>query len=186
MDARVDAQMNVLNVLSDAPSNTIGLARQTGLPLLSISEASGLLICRGYVERSIDGDYSLTAEGELFKASGERIGSGPAGTNRALRRFPNSFRQRCWTAMRLEKRFIVPDILILAQKSEKHARDNLHFYIRRLVAGGILARLPGLAEGDALTSPGYPIYLVLRDVGPLAPIIKRNGSLVDPNEEIAA
>lgn len=88
-------------------------------------------------------------------------------------------RARAWTSMRVLTRcqgnFTLPDLVATAAIAESNARH----YLRALDRGGYLRRLrkpePGRASGHAL-------WRLIRDTGPVAPRVRRDGEICDPNE----
>jgi len=85
--------------------------------------------------------------------------------------------------MRMSGKFTVPEILRLAAQPGVRggSADNLHRYLRALEAAGYVRRLPVREPGTAPGSNGYVRWLLVRDSGPVAPTIRRDGTVLDRN-----
>jgi len=163
---------------------TAGLAEITGLDRKIISATLCRLILRGLVERVERGCFRLTAKGHLSAQRGEVIRSGPRRRHTGIKRSPrDTFRQRAWMAMRMAGKFTVPEILQLAGRAGERggSADNLHRYLRALEQAGYVRRLPVRERGTAPGSNGYVRWRLIRDTGPLAPTVRRNGTIIDRN-----
>lgn len=154
------------------------------LPIVrsEISKAVSKLIEKLLIERLEAGIYQLTAEGCDFLAEGRTITSGPTKPLHFLRAQPeNTFRQRAWNAMRLQRRFTVPSISMVAKTaSDGNVVHNLQVFIGRLVAAGYVVELPAREKGTALTSNGFKVFRLIKDTGHLAPVWSK-GKMVDRN-----
>ncbi|KIC38133.1 hypothetical protein RA27_20395 [Ruegeria sp. ANG-R] len=167
------------------------LTEDLGLDRRQISNAATALIRKDYLERVELGCFQLTEFGRAAAQRGEQITSGPNGAHEKLRRaLPNTLRQRAWSAIRIQRRFTVQDILTAAATgAEVSAHNNLQRYFKALCDGGVLRRLPKRQAGSAPTSNGFAQYTLVRDLGHIAPSYRaKAGSLIDHNtgEEIAA
>ena len=176
-------------LVEGGPGNTVELARRLSLGLVSTASAASELVIRDYAERSVDGVFSVTARGrEYYRAGGKlayRVVSKRDMRKKKLCR--DTFRQRAWKAMRLQGRFTVPDVITLASRpNDKLPENNLQNYLRHLTKAGYVVRLPRTAEGSAPTSNGFPVFQVLRDAGEIAPVVSRDGSVIDHNPPIEA
>ncbi|MCV6583992.1 MAG: hypothetical protein OIF47_00510 [Marinibacterium sp.] len=142
-----------------------------------ISDAASGLIQRGFVERVEAGCFQLTAEGHTAVANGERITSGPNGPHKSQRSpRQNTLRQRAWSAMRIRRRFSIPDLITdTALGDERGAANNLQRYVRSLRKAQVIRCLPVRVPGTAPSSPGFPQYTLVHDLGPVAPTLRRNG-----------
>ena len=79
-------------------------------------------------------------------------------------RYP--LRSLAWWVMRERVVFCLEELLLtVADGSERQAAENLRRYIRDLGRSGLLSSVPRL--------PGY--WRLTRDLGPLAPIVRRAG-----------
>lgn len=166
----------------DSCLTTEFLAITTGLSRKSIVAAVATLIGRGLADRREVGCYTLTAEGESFRAAGKEIKSGPNGPlNLAAVRRPRrtTQRDRLWSAMRILKKFTLGEILTLAGDGSE---SNAQHYIAALAGAGYLRQMHRRERGTSLTSNGFKRWQLIRDTGPAAPIWrKQRGELFDPN-----
>lgn len=98
------------------------------------------------------------------------------------RPMPNSQRARAWAAMRnfgqRREGFTVTELRLVTQDelgALQGTRDNLNLYIGRLAKAGYLR----------CVSPAGPkrdrVWRILRDTGPLPPVMRKHGGLYDPN-----
>lgn len=163
----------VLTKLASGQCLTIDqLAVELDLTHRQVSDAAAKLFKRDYLERKAVGCYQLTDAGEAAAITGEIITSGPRGPIEKTRFKRNTFRHRAWIAMRIRRRFTVPDLIADASKvSDGNPADNLQRYLRGLKKVGYVAELPNREEGTAITSNGFKRWMLLRDTGPKAPVI---------------
>lgn len=71
-----------------------------------------------------------------------------------------------------------------ATGAEKNAHDNVCQYLERLESCGVVERLERRQPGDSLTSPGYVVWRLKRNLGLLAPVWRRDQKeLWDPNRK---
>lgn len=151
----------------------------------SVVECLGRLMQKKLAERSSIGTafYRASAAGVAFAQSGKRITAGP---NAASERKPleDTFRARLWRALRVRKKATLPDLIEIARKEGDgdFAHVNAQSWMRSLCAAGIAVKLPTRAEGYAPTSNGFARFALIRDLGPLAPVISSK-HLVNPNAQ---
>lgn len=173
-------QSAILNLLQPGHCLTMDeLYEQSDLTRRQIANGAAGLITRGYVERVEIGCYQLTGEGHTARLAGTLLTSGPR-TQLTGQRITkaNSFRARLWRAMRAMKTFTVRDLIALASTGTWDGYDAAIRYIRPLKTAGYLLELPRRSAGTALTSPGYKQYLLIRDTGHRAPIVKAKARAV--------
>jgi len=142
------------------------------------------LVTKGHVERDEDGGYKLTSEGLSFIASGETIRYGRTGPRSKVRTVKGDyFRQRAWNAMRLQPRFMLTDILLLAQTPGDHdPTTNLRSYVHQLAASGFVLVLPDRVPSSGLTRTPHKVFRLVRDSGEKAPKYRRERRVMhDPN-----
>ncbi|WOF75343.1 hypothetical protein QMT40_003014 [Parvibaculaceae bacterium PLY_AMNH_Bact1] len=150
-------------------------------------------ICRhvtnGYVVRKKSGCYQVTAKGK--KAYKRGYTSGPQGPLTGERKPQRTtLRSRVWKALRLKKRATLGELIAYAaleDTDDQNALRNASRYIRGLRAAGVVKKLARREPGTAPTSNGHHVYLLVDDLGPEAPYLRRNGTtLCNPNtgEEI--
>lgn len=87
----------------------------------------------------------------------------------------NDARTRMWLTMRHQRRFSVADLQAICEVG----KDNAGNYIRALNAEGYLRVVVPKREG---VPGGHPVYMLVKDTGPHAPRIGKQG-LRDPNIE---
>jgi predicted transcriptional regulator len=166
----------------DSCLTTEFLATTTGLSRKSVVSAVATLIGRGLADRREVGCYTLTAEGESFRAAGGVIKSGPTGPlHQVAARRPRRItqRDRLWSAMRILKKFTLGEILTLAGAGSE---SNAQHYIAALAGAGYLRQMPRREHGTSLTSNGFKRWQLIRDTGPAAPVWSvGRGELYDPN-----
>lgn len=92
-------------------------------------------------------------------------------------------RGKCWWLMRHLPLFTINELLeTYADGTEKDAHNNLDNYLFRLEACGVVERLNRRQPGDSLTSPGYVVWRLSRNLGALAPVWRREQKVLwDPN-----
>jgi hypothetical protein len=94
----------------------------------------------------------------------------------------SGLRGQCWWLMRHLPLFTINELLeTYADGTEKGAHNNIAHYLRSLEACDVVERLRRRA-GDSLTSPGYVVWRLKRNLGVLAPVWRRQQkALWDPN-----
>lgn len=162
------------------------LAAATGLERRAVIKGAGKLIGRGLAERAERGCYRLTAEGEVWRASGRPFTSGPwrAITQPLKRPRRVTFQDKLWRGLRASGRATVPQLLALSDRDGRPAQQLAQQYLRTLNRAGYVRKLPrrDRASATAPSSNGYAVWLLVRDTGPLAPSWRRSkGDLWDPN-----
>lgn len=95
----------------------------------------------------------------------------------------SGLREKAWRLMRIKGKFTLEVLLeTLADGTERDAKSNLLKYITRLESCGVLVRAKNRLPGEALTSPGYVVWVLARDLGRLAPVCRKHGGVLwDPN-----
>lgn len=148
------------------------LAEDLDLTKRQVSDAAAKLLRRNYLERMAIGCYQLTPEGLAAAAAGEVIRSGPRGPRDKVREVSDTFRQRAWSSMRMQRLFTVPDIVLEASRpTDGNPADNLHRYLKALARAGYVKVSPNRVSAPAPTSNGYMRFLLQRDTGPRAPVV---------------
>lgn len=132
------------------------------------------------------GCFRLTNAGKTALASeGGRLRSGPRGQQPGARVHKNSLRARVWRAIRIRRKFSIPEIEpLVAQGVEKDVRSNIGKYIKALEEAGYLVKMRKREAGSALTSNGFCRWWLPdeNDTGPLAPVWRPTKNTVfDPN-----
>lgn len=181
-------QTRILHGLGDACLMIGGIAEELGLSRAQVSQAAAFLIARGFVERIERGCFRLTEAGRAARDHGVTIETGVTGAVRALR-VPKraTIRQRAWNAMRITRTFTVADLTTaVARPGDGDVEENLRRYVNALTRSGYLARAARRRPGTAPGSNGYAIYSLVRDTGPVAPVVSRKqGAVHDFNGRAA-
>lgn len=168
------APMAVLQALSDGACQTVSdLESKLDLTRRQISNAAMCLLRRDYLIWLGAGRYQISEAGKTAAIAGEVITSGPMGPNRfGPRVVRNTIRERAWRAMRIRKRFTVPDLVTdAATEADGEPANNLRRYLRALERAGYVANTPRRIAGTAMTSNGHLLWILVKDTGPLAPIV---------------
>lgn len=97
----------------------------------------------------------------------------PGARTRLYHRQPRA-RDRAWTAMRVQRRFTLPDLIATAEASEA----NVGTYVRGLARAGYLRAAQPKRNGH---KGGHIVWALTRDTGPLAPRLQSDGRTFDPN-----
>ncbi len=94
-------------------------------------------------------------------------------------------REKAWWLMRQKRKFTLNCLLeTLAGGGERDAKSNLLQYIRRLERAAVLVRSSQRLRGDSMTSPGYVVWILVRDVGRMAPVWRSVQQVLwDPNRQ---
>ena len=153
-----------------------GLVEDLTVPRQALAMAVSSLMGKGLVERRSNGTLRLTGAGERAATGGVEIAAvpdAPAGVG--LSPLRDTLRQRAWTAMRMSRTFGVEDLLVAgASGEEKDPRGNLQRYCKGLCEAGVLRRLARFQQG--LSCAG-PVYRLVRDLGPIAPVLRSRSAL---------
>lgn len=190
MTVEVTNQTKLLHGLGDACMTIDVLSQELGMSRRQITNAAMSLIQKGLVERAALGCFQRTAEGHEAAARGDVITSGPNGPLAKDRKpLPNTLRQRAWNVIRIQRKFTIPDLLVAATSGEeKLATNNLQRYCKALSVAGVIRRLPGVRPGTSPSSPGFARYMLVQDLGPIAPTYRQSGKAIfdhNSSEEMA-
>lgn len=159
----------------------------TGLGARKVEPALLKLRRHGLVEKVAPGCHKLTDAGRAALASGATLRSGPRGQHTGKRVLKDSLRIRVWRAIRIRRKFTLPDLIALvAEGGEKDIESSIRKYLNALTRAGILTELPRRESGTALQSNGYKRWWLTddKDTGPQAPVwLQTRGAVFDPNTE---
>jgi hypothetical protein len=164
------------------------LVRLVSLSAEQVKDSVDRLSKRGLVLHERLARYRRSGAGDAFIAAGHQVkpGSTPGGT-RPLRRDRaeggDTLRDRAWSALRQLRKATLPELIELAgEGNEKDPVGNVRVYLRRLAGFGLVAALKKRAPGMAPTSNGFQQWVLVRDLGPKAPIwLTRQKKLIDRN-----
>ncbi len=164
----------LLQALADGSCQTIDqLEVRLDLTRRQVSNAAACLLRRDYLMRMGTGCYQLTEAGQAAVASGEVIKSGPRGPRDTVHKVANTFRERAWRSMRMRHWFTIPDLIVdAAREDDGNPVDNLHRYLRALRGAGYVRVAARRVKGTATTSNGFMQFVLAKNTGPLAPIVR--------------
>lgn len=174
----------LLQALRDGSCQTIEqLEASLDLTRRQVSDAAANLLRRDYLIRTGLGCYKLTEAGARAAVAGEIITSGPRRPHGTVRIQSNTIRDRAWRAMRIRRRFTVPDLVADARTTADAAPlESIGRYVRMLRKAGFLVEGARRVQGVAPSSNGYKIWCLVRNTGPLAPVVRSITAAVhDPN-----
>lgn len=162
------------------------LLELTDLTKRKVQESCRKLCHSGLLEKTAEGCHTITKAGLEALAAGARYRSGPKDAKQTGKRiWKNTARILIWRAIRLRRKFSVPEIITLvADESRGDMTSNVQKYVRALAKAGYLIELPKREAGSALTSNGYKRWWLTddKDTGPEAPVWRADRSTVfDPN-----
>lgn len=182
----------VLTMLPAAPGviTLAKLTKATGLTGEQVKNAVDRLSKRGLVVHVGLARYQRSAAGDKFIAAGAKVKPGPgAGGKRPLRADDaagrDTLRDRAWGALRQLRKATLPELIELAGKgTEADPTANLRRYLWKLVEYEIVHKLKRRAPGLAPTSNGFVQFLLVRDLGPKAPLWRSSTRhLIDRNSD---
>ena len=165
------------------------LLELTELSKRQVQQSCRLLRGSGLLVKTAEGCHTITSAGEEALAAGARYRSGPKdGKQTGKRVWKDTARIRIWRAIRIRRKFTVPEIIsLVADESRGDMTNNVQKYVRALAKAGYLIELPRREAGTALTSNGHKRWWLTddKDTGPEAPIWRLERSTVfDPNTNI--
>lgn len=184
MPGEAVTQKTVLEMLESGQCLTIAaMADISGTARCKLVQGAAGLLRRGLVERVETGCYQLTPDGLDFKRSGQKLTSGPNGKMTAPRVMKNTFRKRLWRAMRIRRKFTIGDLIMLSTTGvDKSPKTNAQKYVRFMVRAGYLLEMPRRIPDGKLTSNGLKQYMLSRNNGPAAPVVRvAKKEVYDPN-----
>ena len=104
-----------------------------------------------------------------------------ATSNRKIRR-TGGLRAKAWWVLRRNKSMTVLEIQnAICDGTERSAKSNLGRWLVKLVAVGVLETKK--VNDGILTSNGSNLYTLVKDLGPIAPIVRGSGDVFDPNTQ---
>ncbi|CQR43682.1 hypothetical protein THICB3320732 [Thiomonas sp. CB3] len=87
---------------------------------------------------------------------------------------PPAARDRVWQSMRIMRLFSAADLAATAEAGAENAQK----YCRGLLRSGVLRIAQDKRQGRKF---GHTVYQLARDLGPLAPRLRSDGTTYDPN-----
>ena len=185
MSTRAWIAEKMLQILNGRSEVSVAvLAEHIERPKDKTLESLKVLVGRGLVERLGADRYRLTDTGRIAVGDGVSVRTGAANQPRKVRVETGSLRVRAWKALRLEGgKSTLSNLLSLLDSGEEGAADtNLLKYFKALQRAGILSRLGRRVRGTAPTSNGFAVWVMIRNLGPRAPIWRpTKNEVYDPN-----
>jgi len=183
------AEQLLTAIAQHSPTECVTEARMceiTGLKPLQVERATLKLRKHELLVKTDMGCLQLTDAGREAAAAGKTLRSGPREWT-APKVNKESLRIRVWRAIRIRRKFSIPDLeMLVAQGGEKDIASNIGKYVRALEKSGYLMKMAKREAGTALTSNGFIRYWLSddKDTGPLAPVWRKGkGTIYDPNTE---
>lgn len=92
-------------------------------------------------------------------------------------------RKQAWWVLRKNKSITLAEVMLtICDGSEKTPRVNLSRWLNGLLAAGLVSRK--LEDDGKPTSNGSYRYTLVRDIGPIAPVVRAKAGVVyDPNKD---
>lgn len=171
----------LLQALAEGPLSRDQVKARLQLDWRQTTNAARSLGRRGYLDVLADGSYRLSDAGQIAAAAGEVITGGPKGQVKIVR---DTFRQRCWSSMRVHRAFTIGQIVADAVSEEDggQPRDNAARYLNRLRAAGYVKELPRRLPGTSNGSNGFKRFMLVKNTGPEAPVFREALLAIhDPN-----
>ncbi len=106
---------------------------------------------------------------------------GPHGKPRVVR---GTLRQKAWRAMQIKGKFTLSDLVrtvVAVDSPAKDPRNNLGRYVKALCTAGILVEMKRRTAPASPTSNGEKRWMLVRDLGRDAPVMREQGGVYDPN-----
>lgn len=172
-------------VLTALPANgecirMAALAKLTGMSRRRLAKLIATLERRGLATAPKIGCYRRTPRGDKIVATSAPLRSGPTKPS-GPRPSSDGLRARAWRALRMLKKATLAEILEIADAGEqKSPSSNLYRYFGALIRAGVMVKLDRREAGAAMTSNGFVRWSLIRDLGPIAPVM-RHGGVFDPN-----
>lgn len=158
------------------------LAARTGLARDRVTRLVTPLNKNGLVSMVRLGCYRRTPAGDSALAAG-KFKSGPKGPKRVPSK-KSGLKDKLWSALRMLRKATVPELLELVDTTGLKDPDGLTTrYLLHLRKAGVTGLARKRVAGTAPTSNGYSQHILLRDLGPKAPVWKATAKqLLDPNK----
>jgi hypothetical protein len=112
---------------------------------------------------------------------------GPKGPLGKSRQQTSPLRQKAWLAMQIKGKFSLSDLVRNAVpdgSTAKDPRNNLGRYLKALTRVGILVEMKRRLTPTAPTSNGEKRWMLVRDLGRVAPVMRSLNQVYDPNAKV--
>lgn len=97
-----------------------------------------------------------------------------------------TLRQRAWRAMQIKQKFSLSDLVrnaVPEGSQDRDPRNNIGRYVAALCKAGVLAEMRRRMPPTSLTSNGEKRWVLVRDLGRQAPVVRAGGYVFDPNSQ---
>ena len=109
---------------------------------------------------------------------------GPKGPHGKPRILKGTLRQKAWRAMQIKVKFSLSDLLrnaVTAESLHRDPRNNIGRYVKALTSAGVLSEMKRRLPPTLIGSNGEKRWVLIRDLGRNAPVIRNDGRIFDPN-----
>lgn len=109
---------------------------------------------------------------------------GPKGPHGKPHVVQGTLRQKAWRAMQIKGKFTLADLVrnaLAEDGAAKDPRNNLGRYVKALCRVGVLAEMKRRATPTSPTSNGEKRWMLVRDLGRQAPVVRSLTEVYDPN-----
>lgn len=171
----------VLQAIARGDSSPAQISATTGASASAVRHIAVKLRRHGLIDSPERGTYLLSEAGREWLEAGNTIER--CGPTERRTRCARGLRVRAWWLMRQVGRWTLPDLLTtLADGSQRSPRTNLLRYLYGLERVGIVRRAKRVVPGDRPGSRGHVLWMLARDLGPRAPVLRDDRREVyDPN-----
>lgn len=111
---------------------------------------------------------------------------GPTGPHGHPRVMQGTIRQKAWRAMQIKGKFCLSDLcraVLTGAEAGRDPKSNINRYVTALAAVGIVVEMKRRAAPGGPRSNGEKRWLLVRDLGRQAPVVRMSGDVYDPNGE---
>lgn len=171
----------VLRAIARGDASPAQISASTGATKSAVRNIAVKLRRRGLIDSPERGAYLLSQAGREWLDGGHTIER--CGPTERRTRVARGLRVRAWWLMRQLGRWTLPDLLTtLADGSQRSPRTNLLRYLHGLERAGIVRRAKRVIPGDRPGSHGHVLWMLARDLGPRAPVLRdERREVFDPN-----
>lgn len=109
---------------------------------------------------------------------------GPKGPHGKPHVRTGTVRQKVWRAIQIKGKFSLTELcraVLTGDETAKAPRSNINRYVTALCKVGVLAEMKHRAAPTTPTSNGEKRWLLVRDLGRQAPVVRMSGAVFDPN-----
>ena len=109
---------------------------------------------------------------------------GPKGPHGKPHVVQGTLRQKAWLAMQIKGKFTLSDLVrnaVSAESVAKDPRNNIGRYVKALERVGIVSEMKRRMVPTSPTSNGEKRWMLVRDLGRKAPVVRHATEVFDPN-----